>query len=582
MPWPHRLYESLHHFLEVFCVRIARAELLAQLSFLGVLCGLAAGVVILALRFVIETAQLRLLPDGGPENYEALSATWRFGLPVIGGLLVGLLFRFTPEAGRLVGVVHVLERLAYHQGRLPFVNALVQFLGAALCIASGHSVGREGPAVHLGAASGSLIGQWLALPHNSLRVLAGCGVAAAIAAMFNTPLAGVIFAMEVVMMEYTVVGFAPVILAAASATVLSRLVYGDAPAFAVPPLTLGSLLELPYVLFMGIVLGALAALFIRTLRFFATHGQRLPLMARTTLAGFLVGLCAHAVPQIMGIGYDTVNAALLGTLGGLTLCAVVAFKLLATAAGIGLGLPAGLIGPTLVLGAAAGAALGLTGQWLAPIEASSVGFYALIGMGAMMGGTLQAPLAALTAMLELTGNLNIIFPGMVAVIMSVITCRQLFREPSVFVMLLRVRGLDYRRDPVAQQLRRVGVAAAMDTRLSVLPSRTTRAEIEAALATRPRWILIRDAHPAPVLLSAADLAHVLRKSDATEFDLFDVPGERLQTAPVDRLATLQEAFEALQATGAEALYVRHLTGANGEHVVGVLTREDIERSYRPD
>lgn len=583
MPWPRRLYESLRRAFEAFRVRIARAEALAQLSVLGVLCGLAAGLVILALRFVIETAQSLLLPGGEPENFEALPAAWRFGLPVFGGLLVGLLLRWTPEAGRVVGVVHVMERLAYHQGRLPFVNALLQFAGAALCIVSGHSVGREGPAVHLGAACGSLTGQWLALPHNSLRVLAGSGAAAAIAAMFNTPLAGVSFAMEVVMMEYTVVGFAPVILAAASATALSRLVYGDAPAFAVPPLTLGSLFELPWVLAMGVGIGVLAALFIRLLRGFATRGRHLSQTVRATLAGGLVGLSALAVPQIMGIGYDTVNAALLGELGGFTLIAVVAAKLFATAAGIGLGLPAGLIGPTLVLGAAAGGFLGIAGQWLvAPAEASSAGFYALLGMGAMMAGTLHAPLAALTAMLELTGNLNIVFPGMVAVIASVITCRQLFREPPVFVMLMRVRGLDYRHDPVAQQLRRVGVAAAMETRLSVLPARATRAEIEAALATQPRWILVRHSAGRPALLSAADLAHALRENDAAEFDLFAVPGERLQAAPVDLLATLQEAFETLQASGAEALYVRRPAGAaaGGEHIHGVLTRDDIERGYR--
>ncbi len=439
-------FSSLRRAAETFRVRIAHAEALAQLSVLGVLCGIAAGVVILALRFVIEYAQGLLLPGGRPENYEGLPAAWRFLLPVAGGLLIGGLLRSLPEAARTVGVVHVMERLAYHQGRLPISNAIVQFLGAALSIVSGQSVGREGPAVHLGAASGSLLGQWLALPHNGLRVLAGCGTAAAIAAMFNTPLAGVIFAMEVVMMEYTLVGFAPVILAAATATALSWLVYGDHPAFAVPPLTLGSLLELPFVLGMGVVLGALAAVFIRLLRLFATLGTRLPVVARTTLAGFTVGLCALAVPAVMGIGYDTVNAALLGELGAATLISIAGFKLLATSAGIGLGLPAGLIGPSLVLGATAGGALGLLGQWLVPIETSSAGFYALLGMGAMMAGTLHAPLAALTAMLELTGNLNIVSPGMVAVIAAVITCRQLFHEPSVFVMLMRQRGLDYRHD----------------------------------------------------------------------------------------------------------------------------------------
>jgi H+/Cl- antiporter ClcA len=443
-------FRSLARAFEAFRVRIAHAEALAQLSVLGVLCGIAAGLVILALRFAIEETQALILPGGQPENFEALPAAWRLLLPVGGGLLVGVILQRLPEAARSVGVVHVMERLSSHQGRLPLANALVQFFGATLCIASGQSVGREGPSVHLGAASGSLLGQWLKLPTNTLRVLAGCGTAAAIAAMFNTPLAGVIFAMEVVMMEYTLVGFAPVMLAAAAATTLSWFAYGAYPAFVVPPLSLGSPLEWPYVLFIGVALGTLAAVFIRLLRYFVTHGSRLPLPARTTLAGLVTGLCALAAPPIMGIGYDTVNAALLGELGAFALITIVGLKLLATTAGIGLGLPAGLIGPTLVLGATAGGALGHLGQWLAPVETSSVGFYALLGMGAMMAGTLHAPLAALTAMLELTGNLNIVPPGMVAVIAAVITCRQLFHEPSAFVMLLRARGLEDPHDPLTR------------------------------------------------------------------------------------------------------------------------------------
>lgn len=398
---------------------------------LGIVTGVIAGVVIILFRATIEFTQAAFLPGADPENYEALTPVWRVIIPLAGGLLLGLLFHFVPEVGRRVGVVHVLERLAYHQGRLPLRNAIMQFIGAAISIICGHSVGREGPAIHLGAASESLPGQKLGLPNNSLRVLVGCGVAAAIAASFNTPLAGVVFAMEVVMMEYTVVGFAPVILAAVSSTALSQWVYGSSPAFSIPAITLGSLFELPYILAMGFVIGALAALFIWLLRFFSDRGQWLPLWFRMALGGLLVGLCALAAPQVMGIGYDTVNSALLGQLGLGVLSMIVVFKLIATAGGLGLGLPGGLIGPTLFLGAAAGGVLGVIGQAIAPTAASSPGFYALIGMGAMMAGALHAPLAALTAMLELTANPNIILPGMLAAIAAYVTCRQGFRQQSV-------------------------------------------------------------------------------------------------------------------------------------------------------
>jgi H+/Cl- antiporter ClcA len=192
------------------------------------------------------------------------------------------------------------------------------------------------------------------------------------------------------------------------------------------------------------VIGIVAAGFTVLLEHFARWSRPLPVWLRTTLGGIAVGLCALPVPEVMGIGYDTVNAALAGTIGITTLIAVVGFKLLATTAGVGLGLPGGLIGPMLVIGAATGGALGIVGAWLLPEYASSAGFYALIGMGAMMAGTLHAPLAALTAMLELTGNPNIIWPGMLAAIAAFGTSHELFGRSGVFDALLRAQGEEQR------------------------------------------------------------------------------------------------------------------------------------------
>lgn len=571
----------LHHTLDSLRLRLARAEALPQLATLGVICGLLTGLVIIAFRLLIEVSQSLFLPGADPENYEGLAMIWRFLLPFAGGLVLGLVFQFLPAESRNVGVVHVMERLSYHQGRLPWRNAIVQFLGGALSIVAGHSVGREGPAIHLGAASGSIAGRYLGLPNNSLRVLAGCGVAAAIAAAFNTPLAGVVFAMEVVIMEYTVAGFAPVILAAVSATALSRIVYGPEPAFVVPQIALGSLFELPFILALGMAIGALAAAFILLTRFFAGRFNAVPVWARLTMAGALTGLLALVVPEIMSIGYDTVNAALLGQLAIVALGGIVLFKLLATAAGIGLGLPGGLIGPVLVLGAAAGGILGIVGQTLAPTHASTPGLYALLGMGAMMAGALQAPLAALTAVLELTGNPNIIMPGMLAVIAATLTCRVVFHQPSVFVVLLRSRGLDYRNDPVTQSLRRLGVGGSMDGNVTVLPRLVAPDRAQSELALNPDWILVRDGEKLVALQPAVDLARALKEQpEAKELDLLAIPALRSQVAGVLLQATLQEALEKLDATGAEAVYVSDDAAPGSEHVYGVLTRERIERSYR--
>jgi len=434
------IFQRLRARIDWLRARVAHTETLAQLAMLGVVCGLLSGVVIIAFRLLIEGAQGLILPESGPESYEDLSVLSRFLLPLAGGVLLGLLFHFLTPDLRQVGVVHILDRLASQQGRLPGTNAVVQFIGGAISIACGHSVGREGPSIHLGAASGSLAGQALGVRSTSLRVLAGCGVAAAIAAAFNTPLAGVVFAMEVVMMEYSVAGFAPVILAAVSATALSQLMYGSAPAFEVPSIAMGSLLELPYILAMGIVIGMIAASFILLVRLFATRFAHWPVWRRLSFAGALVGMLAVPIPQIMSVGYDTVNAALVGNIVGPLLAGILVFKLVATAASVGLGLPGGLIGPSLVLGAAAGGVIGLVGQSIAPTEASSSGLYALLGMGAMMASVLQAPLSALIAVLELTDNPNVLMPGMLAIITATLTSRILFRQPSVYTVLLRANG----------------------------------------------------------------------------------------------------------------------------------------------
>jgi len=584
----HRRMQDWHRDLPrriaALRLRLVEVDTVPQLAVLGILVGLLAGGVIIGFRLTIESAQSSFLPGAVPENYESLEPVLRLLLPVGGGLIIGLLWHHLPATMARVGVVHVMERLAHHQARLPMMNAVLQFVGASLAIVSGQSVGREGPGIHLGATAGSQLGQWIGLPNNSIRTLVGCGVAAAIGAGFNTPLAGVILAMEVVMMEYTLAGFAPVILAAVSATALTRWVFGSAPAFAVPPLDMGSVLELPVVLGAGILIGALAAIFIRVLEWTSRYSQPLPRWLRPLLGGVVVGLCALGFPQVMGVGYDTVSGALVGDLGLGILLGVALFKLLATAVGLGLGLPGGLIGPTLVIGATAGGTIGLlAADWL-PGEVSSAGFYAMIGMGAMMGATLQAPLAALMAMLELTANPNILLPGMLAVITAGMVNSELFRQTSVYLMIMRTLGLDYRNDPVSQSLRRVGVARFMNTRFVTAPRRLEVAQAQSLLARKPLWIVIEEEGKPVALLPAADLARQFEPQEDSEaaaptsLDLMEIPGKRQELAYTHLQATLQEAWETLRENKVDALYVTHAATSNAR-VYGVLTRKDIEETY---
>jgi H+/Cl- antiporter ClcA len=566
--------------MERLRLRLSQADAVLELSLLGLLTGVVAGLVSIGFRLLVEHAQAAFL-SGPPGSYETLGSWLRLGLPIAGGLLIGLLLQRCEAQQRVVGIVHVMERLQFFQGRFPLGNALVQFVGGAIALVSGHSVGREGPGVHLGVAASNLPAQALRLPNNTLRVLAACGTAAAIAASFNTPLAGVAFAMEVLMFDYTVAAFAPVLLAAVSATALSQAVFGADLAFFVPALSLGSLYELPYVMLMGILIGALAALFIRMLRLTFGWAPRLPIWLRGTLAGLIVGLIGMLVPEVMGIGYDTVNRLILGETALWLMFAIVALKLIASTTAVGLGIPGGLIGPALVVGAATGGAFAYLAHHWGLVEPASTGFYVLLGMGAMMAGTLQAPLAGLIAILELTGNPNIIFPGMLAVIAATLASGQLHGRESMYLAVLRAMGRDYRNDPIAQSLRKVGVGAAMNRSVVSLPQQVARAELEEALRETPRWILIREAEGQAMLLSALDVARDLKEeAELEQFDLMALPGERYQAGAIDFQATLQEARERISESGTEALYVTRTTVPGIARVYGILTAEDIESSYR--
>lgn len=562
-------------------LRLAHPDAQLQLAVLGLFTGLLAGGVIVLFRLGVESTQALMLPGDQPENYEALAPWLRLVLPTLGGLAIGLLFLWTSRGNHLLGVPRIMERLAYHQGYLSLREFLLQFSGAALAIASGHSVGREGPHIFLGAASGSLLGQRLSLPNNTIRTLVGCGTAAAISASFNTPLAGVIFALEVVMMEYSLASFVPVILAAVSADAVSVLVLGSEPAFSVPRLHLGSLAEIPLVLLLGVLVGAIAAGFIQVLESLAARSRELPFWQRTTLAGFLVGACGLLVPEVLGIGYDTVDQALLGNPGIPLLFTLLLFKILATGFSIGLGVPGGLIGPSLFIGSVAGCLTGKLALLVWPHLGSDVGVYALLGMGAMMGASLQAPLAALAAMMELTHNPQIIMPGMLAIVVAGLTSRELFGKASAFVSVLEARGLRVEASPVLQALRRIGVASVMETRFSRHSRHIGRQQADSLLQKQPEWILIEGDGRPLALLRALDLALALEREQGTEFDLLEIPARRLQLAPLPLQATLHEALEQLERSGAEALYVERMTAPGIRPIYGILTREQVESAYRP-
>ena len=565
---------------EFLRLRLAQVDAPAQLAVLAVLTGALAGTVILIFRLSIEQLSILLHGQADPDAFEALGLLPRVLLLLGSAAVIGLAVNRLSPSARRVGVVHVMERLSRHQGYMPAKAAWVQFLGGILALGTGQSGGREGPAIHLGSAASSFLGRAFKLPNNSMRTLLACGTAAAIAGSFNTPIAGVIFAMEVVMMEYTISSFIPVIISAVTATLLTHSVIGNEPAFTVPALQLSSLAEIPYVALLGALIGAIAAGYIALVRAFSRLADR-PFWLRALLAASITALIAMGLPQVMGIGYDTVNQAMLGQVSLTLALLLIVAKTVSSAAAVGLGLPVGLIGPTLVIGAAVGAAGGIAGNLIVD-TAAPPGFYVMLGMAAMMAAVLQAPLAALMCVLELTANANIILPAMLIIVVATLTTSEGFRQQSVFITTLNALGLQYPPNPITLQLQKVGVAAIMDRRFVRLQPVLSVKEAEEALARNPRWVLVEDeARQVHTALNAADLRAFVEERGGTvdEIKLRELPAQRKDTGSIDFRATLLEAHEALERGSIEALCVRRSTAPLIAPIVGVITQDDID-NYR--
>ena len=594
--------QGYQRFLDAQQVRMSsNNDGLLLLSILALFCGLISGGAIIIFRLFIESATGFSFTGGDIEGFEQLSKVSRFFLCVIGALIVGLILHFLKPRHRDVGVVHVIERLEYHQGRLPLKNALLQFVAGSISLLSGQSIGKEGPSIHLGAAGGSLLGRFLKVPNNGLRILVACGVSAAIAAAFNTPLAGVIFAMEVVILDYSFIGFTPVIISAVSSAALTRIIFGNESFLFVPTMEVLSIYEIPLVALMGAMIGCIAAAFIQLTILTNSLFIKNVIWKRTLLAGVITGVVAIYLPQVMGTGYDTVNHVLLAQIGLAGVVLLTMAKVITTSAAIGLGIPAGLIGPCLFIGASAGAAFGLIVESFQP-GSSNPGTYAMLGMAAMMASTLQAPLAALIYLLELTTNQSIILPGMTAVIIAALVTRVVFGKSSIYRHLMLIRGIDYRNTPMSKALRRIGVASVMERDFVQHINTISFTNVSVLLKDKPKWILINnDVNEMVCILPAADLANhvnelqlrdqnkpidedisedISQSSYYKEIDMLKIPAKRLDISSVSITASLQEAHSSIQEYNSQIVCVTGSRKDSKKRVYGLITEEHIENSYK--
>ncbi len=424
------------------------------LGVLAVIIGVLAGYGALAVRLGIEVVSEWWVH--APTWSAAIHATpWYVYIfaPVCGGLLVGLINKYILPANEAKVIPGVIEALSERGGYLSPRKSIGEFASNMISVGSGASMGREAPTVALGAALASHVSSLLKLDEKQMRTMVGCGVAAGIASSFNAPIAGVMFALEVILVDYAVTTFTPIVLASVIGTVISRSYFGSMPAFTIPDFRLVSSWEVPLYMLLGVFCGLISAVIIRTMpharQKFSEYVSN-PLF-RPATAGLILGGCALLIPEIMSIGYGTLDAVLteqpnmhlLGISTPLVLFLAVLFLAKAVTSTVCMagGFGGGMIGPSLFIGVTAGGFFGVVVHFLFPTITETYGAYALVAAGAMLAAMLQAPISSILMIFELSGNYEIMMPLMAACVIAALTKRA-FGAQSVLTEPLEAKGLE--------------------------------------------------------------------------------------------------------------------------------------------
>ncbi|MGN6743688.1 MAG: chloride channel protein, partial [Amnibacterium sp.] len=376
-------------------------------------------------------------------------------VPVVGGLLYGpLVARFAPEA-RGHGVPEVMLAVARRGGRIRPRVALVKALASAICIGSGGSVGREGPIIQIGSALGSALGRLTRSPEERMRTLVACGAAGGIAATFNAPIAGVFFALELLLRDFKARSFGVVVLASVTASVVGRALLGDHAFLLLPSVRLDSPLEYVPIAVLGVLAGLVGMGFTRFLYLVEDVCDRLwrgPDWLRPVVGGVLIGAVVLAVPQLYGVGYPALD---LGVRGGYALgflLLLMVGKAVATSLTLGVGGSGGVFAPSLFVGAMFGAAFADVAALAVPALAGQQAVFAVVGMGAVLSGTTRAPITAGIMLFELTGDYGVILPLLLAIILATAVSRALGKD-TIYTLKLRRRGIDLDAPPPNPALR---------------------------------------------------------------------------------------------------------------------------------
>jgi CIC family chloride channel protein len=552
-----------------------------MMAILAALVGLAGGFGAIGFRYLIKFIQEISYGSGGNLVELASLQTWylRILIPAFGGLLVGPLVYFLAREAKGHGVPEVMEAVALRSGIIRKRIVVVKSVVSAICIGTGGSVGREGPIVQIGSAIGSSLGQVLGVSEDRIRTLVGCGAAAGIAATFNAPLAGSMFALEIILGDFGLATFSPIVISSVMATAVSRHFLGNSPAFLVPAYQLVSAWELP----LYVILGFFCALVSVTFTTVLYRGEdlfddlKIPAYLKAFLGGLILGFLGLRFPHILGVGYETIDMALMQKLAWWFLLLLVVFKILATSITIGSGGSGGIFAPSLFMGAAAGGFFGGVVHYIFPQVTASPGAYSIVGMGAVVSGTTHGPLTAILILFEMTGDYKIILPLMIACITCSLASGQLLTE-SIYTLKLARRGVNIRAGKEVNVLKSIPVSDVMNPEVETIPENISLGDL-AKKVSRSKYKSF------PVVDIEGRLMGIVTHSDYRDV-VFDenlkdlVVVKEVATPKVVTVSTDENLYDAMEKITSKDFSLLPVVSIREPHqLLGVLTRRDIISAY---
>jgi chloride channel protein, CIC family len=548
------------------------------LSLLAIALGVAGGFGAIIFRAMILFLQTLFFAGSTPLNNTL--GLLVIIIPAIGGLIVGLIVYFFAREVKGHGVPEVMEAIAMRGGEIRPRVAVIKTIASSLCIGSGGSTGREGPIIQIGAAVGSAIGQKLKLPPGGVKILLACGATAGIAATFNTPIAGVIFSIELILFELKTRSFIPLVISSVTGTIISRIFLGRQPAFTIPAYNFVSPYELLFYLLLGLLAGLVAVFFIKMMYGTESFFDKLKMKPyfKPVIGGLFVGSIGLFLPQLFGVGYETLSSVLNETLIGASVIFLIILcvgKIIANSLTLGSGGSGGVFSPSLFIGAMLGGAFGIIVHSLYPTMTATYGAYALVGMAALFAGMSRGTLTAIIIVFEMTLNYNIILPLMFACVISDAISTLLSKE-TMYTKKLKMRGINITHDMEAEVLSSVQVKDAMSEKVITVSEDTTIRELAHLIqATEHVGFPVLDAEGKLVgIITHHDIYNAILEN---KYDLKvkDVESKNLLLAyPND---TLDETINRMVEKGVSHLPV--VEPSDPTHLTGFITKGDIMRAH---